>query len=155
MKATAQVTATTCIWHWTEPEFPEMTGTHRTTSSSSTTTHPRLAPQRIWARFWDGTELVFRLHVNDTGYDYFSGPSSRNPDGKPHARVQDGWATDTTLVSFEDLFDTPEFPGGYNDLSFSFTNTRGVPVVPEASTVISGIGLAGLAGLAVYRRLRS
>jgi hypothetical protein len=27
-----------------------------------------------------GTKLVFRLHVRDTGKDYFTGPASRNPD---------------------------------------------------------------------------
>ena len=67
-----------------------------------------------------GTELIFRLHVNDTGYDFFTGQEGRNPDQYKHARVDENWAANTTLVSFEDLY------GGefvYNDLSFSFTNT--------------------------------
>ena len=34
--------------------------------------------------FAAGTELVFRMHVNNTGYDYFTGPASRNPDGAAH-----------------------------------------------------------------------
>ena len=38
--------------------------------------------------FSAGTELVFRLFVNNTGYSYFTGPASRNPDGQIHARVQ-------------------------------------------------------------------
>src|SRR5262245_30385730 len=50
-----------------------------------------------------GTELIFRLHVNNTNSDYFTGPASRNPDGEFHARVQANWDADTTLVSFEDL----------------------------------------------------
>ena len=40
--------------------------------------------------FVTGTELIFRLHVNDTGNDFFTGPGSRNPDSQPHARAQSG-----------------------------------------------------------------
>jgi hypothetical protein len=39
--------------------------------------------------FSAGTELMFRLHVNNTGNDWFTGPASRNGDGLPHARVTD------------------------------------------------------------------
>ncbi len=79
--------------------------------------------QKNLGSFPVGTELMFRLFVHNTGYHYFTGPGTRNPDGKPHARVQENWLPLETLVSFEDLFGTPEAPGGYNDLSFSFTNT--------------------------------
>jgi hypothetical protein len=100
-----------------------------------------------------GTELLFRLHVNNTGFDYFTGPASRNPDNMPHARVQSDFEPDTALVSFEDLFNVPEGSRGYNDLSFTFTNTAGGPIssVPEAgSLALLGIGLLGL--LSVRRR---
>ena len=102
-----------------------------------------------------GTELIFRLHVNDTGDDFLSGPSTRNADGKAHARVQSDWALNEALVSFEDLAGTPEYPDGYNDLSFSFTNTRGTPrdvdQVPEPGTLaLLGIGL----GATLLRRRR-
>jgi hypothetical protein len=74
--------------------------------------------------FTAGMELVFRLHVNDTEVDFFTGDALRNPDGKPHARVDDAFSPTETLVEFEDLFGTPEFPGGFNDLGFFFTNVR-------------------------------
>ncbi len=103
--------------------------------------------------FGVGTELIFRLHVNNTGYDYYTGAASRNPDNLFHARVQSGWAANTTLVSFEDLYGTPEGINGFNDLSFSFTNTTSAPSsVPEPTTLgLFGLGLAGL-GLGLRRR---
>jgi len=93
-----------------------------------------------------GTELLFRLHVNNTGYDFYTGVASLNPDNHVHARVQENWLTDTTLVSFEDLYNGPFV---YNDLSFSFTNTVTTPPpptggIPEPSTILLiSLGLAG------------
>lgn len=99
-----------------------------------------------------GTELEFRLFVNNTGFTYYTGPASRNPDDHTHARVQQNWAPNTTLVSFEDLFDGPF---DYNDLSFSFTNTSSSPdpsPVPEPATlVLLASGLAMLARRRVRR----
>lgn len=99
--------------------------------------------------FAAGTELIFRLHVNNTGDDWYTGPAARNDDGLFHARVQQNWAPGTTLVSFEDLRGDPEGVNGFNDLSFSFTNTQSRSV-PESSPFV--LMLTGLGMLILARR---
>ncbi len=99
-----------------------------------------------------GTELVFRLHVNNTGNNFFTGPGSRNPDQHEHARVQGNWEPATTLVSFEDLLNGPF---DFNDLSFSFQNTVNNPDdvptgAPDAGSTFA-LGVLALAGLAGFR----
>jgi len=71
--------------------------------------------------FLAGTELIFRLEVQNTGQVFYSGDSSRNADGIAHAVVDSG--QNQARVGFEDLFG-----GGdrdYNDLVFSFSNVSG------------------------------
>jgi hypothetical protein len=99
--------------------------------------------------FAAGTELVFRLNVVTTGDNFFSGDASRNIDALPHARVEtNGAGPGTTLVSFEDLRGIPEGASGFNDLSFSFSNTAAGPAaVPEPATtalLAAGLGVVGL-----------
>jgi len=93
--------------------------------------------------FSAGTELMFRLHVNNTGYDFFTGPSSVNADGQFHARVEGNWQPNTTLVSFEDLYDPSGRSSNFNDLSFSFSNTAIAPIPePEIyAMLLAGVGL--------------
>lgn len=97
--------------------------------------------------FSAGTELIFRIHVNNTGEDFFSGPASRNPDGLAHAVVDDEYSATETYVGFEDLLN-----GGdrdYDDVKFSFNNVRGTTnPVPDAgssmmlfSSAVAGLGL--------------
>ncbi|HTF98918.1 MAG TPA: PEP-CTERM sorting domain-containing protein [Cellvibrio sp.] len=99
--------------------------------------------------FAAGTELVFQLRVNNTGDNWYTGNASRNADGLFHARVQENWQPGVTLVSFEDLWGNPEGVNGFNDLSFSFTNTQ-TSSVPEPSAML--LMLLGLAGLVATRR---
>lgn len=106
-----------------------------------------------------GVELLFRLHVNDTGEDFFTGPGSRNPGGEVHARVQTSglpspeFATGEVLVSFEDLL---LGPFDFNDLGFSFTNTtsRTPTGVPEPAG-LALILIIGVILLLTVRRTKS
>jgi sugar lactone lactonase YvrE len=82
--------------------------------------------------FMAGTELRFRLYVHNTGYQFYTGPAERNPDGHSHARVQGHWRQNETLVSFEDLYNGPF---DYNDLSFSFSNTGSVTCPADVAQV--------------------
>ena len=87
-----------------------------------------------------GTELIFRLHVNNTGYDYFTGPGNTNPYGDNHARGQANRKPSERIVSFEDLDNGPFV---YNDLSSSFTNTvDGYPVWDAGGPYAGDAGVA-------------
>ncbi len=100
--------------------------------------------------FSGGTELTFRLHVNTTGDDFFTGPRSSNPDGEFHARVQGNWLPDTTLVGFEDRYNS--FDRNFNDLSSSYSNTvaAAVPEPESYAMLLVGLGVIG----AIARRRR-
>jgi len=102
--------------------------------------------------FAAGTELIFRLNVTNTGEDWYTGAASRNIDGLFHARVQENWKPGTTLVSFEDLNGDPEGIYGFNDLSFSFTNTQTHAVSESSALALMMIGL-GLLGFARRKQI--
>jgi len=96
-------------------------------------------------------ELVFGIMVYPDGLAgeleaiYLSGPGSRNPDGVPHALVED--IGDNVLrVSFEDL---PGPGGNYADLVFLVSHSMAAPVPePETwATMLAGLGLIGAAAL--------
>ena len=101
--------------------------------------------------FAAGTELVFRLLVQQTGDLFYTGPGIRNLDGIVHAMIQE--ATGQVIVGFEDLFGGGDFD--YDDLVFAFTNvspanepgpgaTTGAAVDEPSSLLMFGFGLAAL-----------
>jgi hypothetical protein len=125
-------------------------GPFRTSFIFNNKTSPLGVPVSLGS-FTAGTELIFHLHVNDTGDDWYSGPAIRNSDGHAHTRITDAWSPTESLVEFEDLRDTPEGNGGFNDLAFSFSNTGSV--VPEPGTyALFAAGIVMLLGLQRSRR---
>ena len=68
--------------------------------------------------FAAGTELVFKLVVQQTGDIFYTGAGSRNADGIVHALVES--VAGQVLVGFEDLFGGGDLD--YDDLVFAFTN---------------------------------
>jgi hypothetical protein len=92
----------------------------------------------------EGTELIFRLDVLNTGNSFFSGDAGRNFDGVAHASAITLFEDDmfVTMVGFEDL------AGGgdedFNDFMFRLTNIVDPVVVPEPSLIsLFGISLLG------------
>jgi hypothetical protein len=80
--------------------------------------------------FAEGTELVFKLLVKQTGDAFYSGVGTRNLDGQIHAVIRD--VGEQVVVGFEDLHG-----GGdrdYDDVVFAFANAG----VASASSPTSG-----------------
>lgn len=104
--------------------------------------------------FEAGTELIFGLHVHNTGFDFFTGLDSRNPDGVAHALgityIDEASSTIVTDVGFEDLYG-----GGdrdYNDFMFRLTNVKD-PILPASVPEPDTLLLVGL-GILVLRRVQ-
>jgi hypothetical protein len=90
--------------------------------------------------FAEGTELVFKLVVGQTGDIFYTGAASRNPDDLVHASLES--ATGQVLVGFEDLLG-----GGdrdYDDLVFAFTNvlTADLPSTTDSEGPTGGAAAA-------------
>jgi Ca2+-binding RTX toxin-like protein len=83
-----------------------------------------------------GTKLEFRMHVNTTNRDFYSGSANNNPDQQVHTLVQPNWSATETLVSTEDLFGGPF---NYNDLSYSLTNVRSNTINPTGHDRLKGL----------------
>ncbi|MEL6345461.1 MAG: DUF4114 domain-containing protein [Myxococcota bacterium] len=68
----------------------------------ATTHHDALGKTVDLGLFNEGDELLLQVYVRDTGYTYFSGPASRNPDNFPHVAM--AYLGDCVWrVGFEDL----------------------------------------------------
>lgn len=98
--------------------------------------------------FLAGAELSFTMFVKNTGFAYYTGSASLNPDSLIHA-AYDVTSGQSLNIGFEDLFN-----GGdkdYDDLVFSLNNVRVgtlVTAVPEPETfsmLAAGLLLIGLA----------
>ena len=118
----------------------------------------RVGTTLLLGNFEAGTVLTFRLHVRNTGDDFFTGDASTNPDGIAHARAtteyDPGLDLPVTTVGFEDL--TGGGDRDFNDFMFLLTNVVDPPTptaVPEPHGVaVAGLGLVALA--ARRRRVR-
>lgn len=100
--------------------------------------------------FQAGAELAFTMFVKNTGFAYYTGSASLNPDSFIHA-AYDITSGQSLNIGFEDLFG-----GGdkdYDDLVFSLNNVRVgtlVTAVPEPeaySMLAAGLLLIGFAKL--------
>lgn len=98
--------------------------------------------------FQAGAELAFTMFVKNTGFAYYTGSASFNPDNFMHA-AYDVTSGQSLNIGFEDLFN-----GGdkdYDDLVFSLNNVRVgtlVTAVPEPeaySMLAAGLLLIGFA----------
>ena len=121
-------------------------------TGSSVGTFDYLIDPRFLSYTGTGPELTFKLDDQTSGYTYYSGLASNNPDNFAHAVSYYDYYQGQTLVGFEDLYG-----GGdkdFDDIVFLVSNVSSVPTpVPEPETyamLLAGLGIIGM----VTRRQR-
>jgi len=77
--------------------------------------------------FTAGDELIFFIYVHDTGYTYYTGPGSRNPDGVVHAAVTE-LGEGLYHVGFEDLWGGGD--ADYDDINI-VVQTEGIVIADD------------------------
>lgn len=103
--------------------------------------------------FQAGAEIAFTMFVKNTGFAYYTGSASLNPDNFIHA-AYDITSGQSLNIGFEDLFS-----GGdkdYDDLVFSLSNVSvgyATPPVPEPETY--GMLMAGLLLIGAVKRRKA
>ena len=102
-----------------------------------------------------GAELVFGIdngQGNILGDIFVMGDTTRNPDGKNHANVENGVIgsgfIESWIVGFEDLYG-----GGDNDFNDAYIRVSLAAAVPEPSII--ALFAAGLLGLGFARRRKA
>jgi ABC-type proline/glycine betaine transport system substrate-binding protein len=98
-----------------------------------------------------GTEMIFKLFVNNTQLSFFSGAASNNIDGVVHTGMDQTTVADRVVMGFEDLL-LENTDNDYNDLVFSVSNVNAVSAVPEPATLALMLGGLGLVGFMASRR---
>jgi hypothetical protein len=100
-----------------------------------------------------GAELIFKIDDKTSGYTYYSGAASNNPDDFAHSVAFYNYYNGKTLVGFEDLYD-----GGdkdFDDIVFLVSNVSRIPLVPEPETYAMMLAGLGVMGVMVRRRRTS
>jgi hypothetical protein len=103
--------------------------------------------------FETGAEIAFTMFVKNTGFAYYTGNASLNPDNFLHAAF-DVTSSQSLNIGFEDLFN-----GGdkdYDDLVFSLSNVSvGYTAQPVPEPETYAMLLAGLFAIGALKRRKA
>ncbi|MBC7786750.1 MAG: DUF4114 domain-containing protein [Methylophilaceae bacterium] len=101
--------------------------------------------------FAANTAITFSLLVNNTGYQFYSGFTSANPDNIVHSAISN-LGNNVVAISFEDMFGGGDYD--YNDVMFTVTNAVSTNVAPVPEPESFAMLIAGLGALLLANRRR-